>query len=110
MVCSCSGGLGFFRTSGGGLNSAYFTRVAHGVAGPGYFPGVFGDSGSPMDSLSGGVWFVGVAGVFRGLLVGGPPRAAASFYSAKLCINSLTKSLRRVMNMTHDRSSRLHLF
>ena len=27
-----------------------------------------------------------------------------------LTINSLTKSLRRVMNMTHDRSSGLHLF
>ena len=27
-----------------------------------------------------------------------------------LTVNSLTKSLRRVMNMTHDRSSGLHLF
>ena len=42
----------FFRTSKNGLNSAYFAKIAHKIAKPKYFPNIFDDSDSPINSLS----------------------------------------------------------
>ena len=42
----------FFRTSENGLNSAYFAKIAHKIAKPKYFPNIFDDSDSPINSLS----------------------------------------------------------
>ena len=50
--CLCSKSLKFFRTSENGLNSAYFAKIAHKIAKPKYFPNIFDDSGSPINSLS----------------------------------------------------------
>ena len=44
--------LKFFRTSENGLNSAYFAKIAHKIAKPKYFPNIFDDSDSPINSLS----------------------------------------------------------
>ena len=46
------GHLKFFRTSENGLNSAYFAKSAHKIAKPKYFPNIFDDSDSPINSLS----------------------------------------------------------
>ena len=87
LISSYSKSLKFFRTSENGLNSAYFAKIAHKIAKPKYFPNIFDDSDSPINSLSDDIQFVGVTEVFRKLLVGGPPRTAASFYSANMCIS-----------------------
>ena len=50
--CSYSKSLKFFRTSENGLNSAYFAKIAHKIAKPKYFPNIFDDSDSPINSLS----------------------------------------------------------
>ena len=42
----------FFRTSENGLNSAYFAKIAHKIAKIKYFPNIFDDSDSPINSLS----------------------------------------------------------
>ena len=52
MICLCSKSLKFFRTSENGLNSAYFSKIAHKIAKPKYFPNIFDDSDSPINSLS----------------------------------------------------------
>ena len=52
MICLCSKSLKFFRTSENGLNSAYFAKIAHKIAKPKYFPNIFDDSDSPINSLS----------------------------------------------------------
>ena len=44
--------LKFFRTSENGLNSAYFRKIAHKIAKANYFPNIFDDSDSPINSLS----------------------------------------------------------
>ena len=51
-ICSYSESLKFFRTSENGLNSAYFAKIAHKIAKPKYFPNIFDDSDSPINSLS----------------------------------------------------------
>ena len=61
-------------------------------------------------SRLGGVAFVGFLGFSgQGALCFVVQKKKEKNY-VNLTINSLTKSLRRVMNMTHDRSSGLHLF
>ena len=52
MICSYSKILKFFRTCENGLNSAYFAKIAHKIAKPKYFPNIFDDSDSPINSLS----------------------------------------------------------
>ena len=52
MICSHSKSLKFFRTSENGLNSGYFAKIAHKISKPKYFPNIFYDSDSPMNSLS----------------------------------------------------------
>ena len=52
IICLCSKSLKFFRTSENGLNSAYFAEIAHKIAKPKYFPNIFDDSDSPINSLS----------------------------------------------------------
>ena len=42
----------FFRTSKNGLKSDYFAKIAHKIAKPKYFPNIFDDSDSPINSLS----------------------------------------------------------
>ena len=51
-VCVLSKSLKFFRTSKNGLNSDYFTKNAHKIAKSNYFPHIFDDSDSPINSLS----------------------------------------------------------
>ena len=51
-ICSYSKSLKFPRTSENGLNSAYFAKIAHKIAKPKYFPNIFDDSDSPINSLS----------------------------------------------------------
>ena len=51
-MCSYSKSLKFFRTSENDLNSAYFPKIAHKSAKPKYFPNIFDDSDSPINSLS----------------------------------------------------------
>ena len=41
----------FFRTPENGLNSTYFAKTAHKIAKPKYFPNIFDDSDSPINSL-----------------------------------------------------------
>ena len=60
MICSYSKSLKFFRTSENGLNSAYFAKIVHKIAKPKYFPNIFDDSDSPVNSLSDDIYFVGV--------------------------------------------------
>ena len=52
IICSYSESLKFFRTSENGLNFAYFAKIAHKIAKPKYFPNIFDDSDSPINSLS----------------------------------------------------------
>ena len=52
IICLCSKSLKFFRTSENGLNSACFAKIAHKIAKPKYFPNIFYDSDSPINSLS----------------------------------------------------------
>ena len=52
VICLCSKSLKFFRTSENGLNSAYFAKIGHKIAKPKYFPNIFDDSDSPINSLS----------------------------------------------------------
>ena len=52
IICLCSKSLKFFRTSENGLNSAYLAKIAHKIAKPKYFPNIFDDSDSPINSLS----------------------------------------------------------
>ena len=42
----------FRKTAENGLNSAYFAIIAHKIAKPKYFPNIFDDSDSPINSLS----------------------------------------------------------
>ena len=58
MICLCSKSLKFFRTPKNGLKSDYFTKIAHKVAKPKYFPNIFDDSDSPINSLSDDIQFV----------------------------------------------------
>ena len=48
----CSKSLKFFRTSKNGLKSDYFAKVAHKIAKPKYFPNIFYDFDSPINSIS----------------------------------------------------------
>ena len=41
-----------FETSKNGLNSDYFAKIAHAIAKSKYFPNIFNDSDSPINSLS----------------------------------------------------------
>ena len=52
IICLYSKSLKFFRISENGLNSAYFAKIAHKIAKPKYFPNIFDDSDSPINSLS----------------------------------------------------------
>ena len=52
LICLCSKSLKFFRTSKNGLNSDYFAKIAHKIAKSKYFPNIFNDSDSPINSLS----------------------------------------------------------
>ena len=52
IICSCSESLKFFRTSKNGLKSDHFAKIAHKIAKPKYFPNIFDDSDSPINSLS----------------------------------------------------------
>ena len=48
----CSKSLKFFRTCKNGLNSDYFAKIARKIAKSKYFPNIFNDSDSPINSLS----------------------------------------------------------
>ena len=52
IICLGSKSLKFFRTSENGPNSAYFAKIAQKIAKPKYFPNIFDDSDSPINSLS----------------------------------------------------------
>ena len=52
MICSCSKSSKFFRTSKNGLKSDYFAKIAHKIMKPKYFPNIFDDLDSPINSLS----------------------------------------------------------
>ena len=60
MICLCSKSLKFFQTSKNGLKSDYFAKIAHKIAKPKYFPNIFDDSDSPINSLSDDIYFLGV--------------------------------------------------
>ena len=60
MICLYSKSLKFFRTSKNGLKSNYFSKIAHKIAKSKYFPNIFDDSDSPINSLSDDIQFVGV--------------------------------------------------
>ena len=52
MICSCCKSLKFFRTSKNGLKSDYFAKIDHKIAKSKYFPNIFDDSDSPINSFS----------------------------------------------------------
>ena len=79
----------FFRTSKNGLKSDYFTKIAHKIAKPKYFPNIFDDS-DYSDKFPFRRYIICWGNLSLSKIIGGGggghPRTAASFYSAKLCI------------------------
>ena len=71
MICLCSKSLKFFRTSRNGLKSDYFAKIAHKIAKPKYFPNIFYDSDSPINSLSDDIYIVGVVCCLSKIIGGG---------------------------------------
>ena len=102
IICSYSKSLKFFQTSENGLNFAYFAKIAHKIAKPKYFPNIFYDSDSPINSLFRRYIICWGNLSLSKIIGGGAPRTAASFYSAKLCtciqLRMTKHPSRKVMN------------
>ena len=97
IICSYSKSLKFFRTSENGLKSTYFAKIAHKIAKPKYFPNIFDDSDSPINSLSDDILICwGNLSLSKIIGGGGALRTAASFYSAKVC------SIKSLMNLNQN--------
>ena len=86
MICSCSKSSKFFRTSKNGLKSDFFAKIAFKIAKSKYFPNIFDDSDTPINSLSGDILFVGVTLVFPKLLVGGRHPAPPHPFILQNCV------------------------
>ena len=73
MICLCSKSLKFLRTSKNGLNSDYFSKIAHKIVKSKYFPNIFNDSDSLINSLADDILFVGGNLNLSKIIGGGTP-------------------------------------